>query len=49
MNKFPRYVYPFIYSTPLHLRSTRSKTNEALRRELSIAEEKMRKLEAENK
>lgn len=39
----------YFFSIPLHLAERVRKTNEALRRELSLAEEKMRKLEAENK
>lgn len=40
----------FLFSSSLSTWAERAqKTNEALRRELSIAEEKMRKLEAENK
>lgn len=47
MSKSPRYVYSFSFPPPSA--ECPRKTNEALRRELSIAEDKMRKLEAENK
>ena len=48
MNKSPRSVSSFSFHTTVAGLKTQQ-TNEALRKELSLAEEKMQKLEAENK
>lgn len=47
MNRSPRSVHSFSFSATVAERVRQ--TNEALRKELSLAEEKMQKLEAENK
>lgn len=47
MNRSPRSVHSFSFSATVAERVRQ--TNEALRKELSLAEEKMQKLEAENR
>lgn len=49
MSRFPRSVRSPFLSRHLGWTERTRQTNEALRKELSIAEEKMQKLEAENK